>query len=70
MNNDELKEALKNKKPVIYTNADGVEAEYKCVSAIIYRWDGEHIVVSAEITDKNGKSITICKPDRLRMKKE
>ena len=68
MSNDELKCALLNKKPVIYKNSYGVEAEYKCVSAIRYTEENGRIKVSAEITDVNDRSVTRCDPERLRYK--
>ena len=70
MNNADLKEALLNKKPVIYTNAEGVEAEYKCVSAIRYTEKNGRVDVSVEITDLNERSVTICKPEKLRYKEK
>ena len=68
MNNEQLKSALLNKKPVIYTNAVGIENEYKYVSAIRYTEKNGGFRVSAEITDLNGISVTICNPEKLRFK--
>lgn len=68
MDNNELKNALLNKRPVIYRNHYGIEAEYKCVSAIRYTEKNGHITVSAEITDATDRSVTICKPENLRYK--
>lgn len=68
MNNDELKAALLNKKPVIYTNWRGSEDEYKHVSAIRYTEENGRVVVSAEITDLNGRCVTVCDPEKLRYK--
>ena len=56
MTNTEAKEALKNRTPVIYNNI-----EYLYISAIIYRYDKNHnLVISAELTDKNKRSVIIA----------
>ena len=56
MTNDEAKEALKNRTPVIL---NGIE--YLYISAIIYRYDkNRNLVISAELTDKNKRSVTIA----------
>ena len=70
MNNNELKEALLNEQPVIYRRSEGIEAEYKCVSAVIYRKKKgvKDVAVTAEITDMNGNSVTVTKPQQLRFK--
>ena len=68
MTNDELKAALLNKTPVILTNTDGHESEYKCVTAIIYRACNGGIVVKAELLDKNGRSVVVCNADKVRKK--
>ena len=56
MTNEEAKKALKNRTPVVFNNT-----EYLYISAIIYRYDKSHnLVISAELTDKNKRSITIA----------
>ena len=56
MTNAEAKEALKNRTPVIFNNT-----EYSYISAIIYRYDkNRNLVISAELTDKNKRSVTIA----------
>lgn len=65
MNNDELKAALLTKTPVLYTSHDGSEIKYKYVSAIRYIADNGRIRITAEITDVNENSVTICDPERL-----
>ena len=56
MTNDEAKEALKKRTPVIL---NGIE--YLYISAIIYRYDkNRNLVISAELTDKNKRSVTIA----------
>ena len=56
MTNDEAKEALKKRTPVIF---NGIE--YLYISAIIYRYDkNRNLVISAELTDKNKRSVTIA----------
>ena len=56
MTNNEAKNALKNRTPVVF---NGIE--YLYISAIIYRYDNNHnLVISAELTDKNERSVTIA----------
>ena len=66
MTNTELKEALLNKQPVIVTTNDGTELHCKYVTAIIYRARCNSIIVSAEVTDRNGKSVYVSKPKQIR----
>lgn len=54
MTAEEVKDALLKKYPVI---ASGIE--YKCVNAVIYRERDKRIVVSAELLDRCGHSVTI-----------
>ena len=56
MTNEEAKKALKNRTPVVFNNT-----EYLYISAIIYRYDkNRNLVISAELTDKNKRSVTIA----------
>lgn len=56
MTNEEAKFALKNRTPVVFKNI-----EYSCISAIIYRYDNNrNLIISAELTDKNKRSVTIA----------
>ena len=56
MTNAEAKEALINRTPVIYK-----DIEYLYMSAIIYRYDkNRNLVISAELTDKTRRSVTIA----------
>lgn len=56
MTNEEAKNALKNRTPVVFKNI-----EYLYISAIIYRYDKNlNLVISAELTDKNKRSVTIA----------
>ena len=56
MTNTEAKEALKNRTPVIFNNT-----EYLYISAIIYRYDdNRNLLISAELTDKCKRSVTIA----------
>ena len=56
MTNDEAKEALKNRTPVMFNNI-----EYSYISAIIIRYDkNRNRVISAELTDKCKRSVTIA----------
>ena len=56
MTNEEAKFALKNRTPVSFNNT-----EYLYISAIIYRYDkNRNLVISAELTDKNKRSVTIA----------
>ena len=70
MNNTELKEALFNKRPVIFNMPSLGEIHYKCVSAIIYRVKDGKLTVSAEIEDKCGHSVTIVRPESIRYEEE
>lgn len=57
MTNEEAKEALQNKTPVV---CGGIE--YKRLSAIIYRYDDKgKFHVSAELLDKKAQSLTIAR---------
>jgi hypothetical protein len=54
--NNEAKEALFAKTPVVYKNT-----EYSYISAIIYRVDKNNgLFISAELMDKNERSVTIA----------
>ena len=56
MTNAEAKEALINRTPVMFNNT-----EYLYISAIIYRYDDNRkLVISAELTDKCKRSVTIA----------
>ena len=55
MTNQELKEALLQRCPVV---CRGIT--YDRVSGIIYRAANGQIVVTAELMDKNGSSVTIA----------
>lgn len=68
MDNNELKNALLNKRPVIYKNRDNIDLEFQCVSAIRYTEKNGGVEVSAELTDLNNKSVTICDPKRIKYK--
>ncbi len=71
MTNDELKQALFNKRPVIHNKPPLGEIEYKCVSAIIYRVNKEgKLDISAELTDICGHSVSTADPAQLRYKEE
>ena len=56
MTNEEAKTALINRTPVTY---NGILYSY--ISAIIYRYDNSNnLIVSAELLDKNKRSVTIA----------
>ena len=56
MTNDEAKNALLARSPVTYKNI-----EYSYISAIIYRVDkNNRLFISAELMDKNERSVTIA----------
>lgn len=64
MTNEEAKDALFKRSPVIY---NGIE--YHHVSAIIYRCGKYNdVLVSAELTDKNNRSVTIAKVQDIKAK--
>lgn len=57
MTNNDAKDALFARSPVTY---NGIE--YRYISAIIYRCGKNNdILISAELTDKNNRSVTIAK---------
>ena len=59
MTNDELKEALTTRCPVVARIPHTGEEEYAYVSAIIYRaTERGKIFIQAELMDKNGNSVT------------
>ena len=60
MTAEEIKDALLKKYPVC---ANGIE--YKRVTAVIYREHEKRIVVSGELLDKCGHSVTIVPLDKI-----
>lgn len=61
MTNEEAKQALFSGAPVVWKGI-----EYVRVSAIIYRVDREgQLIVSAELQDKCGHSVTIARVKEL-----
>ena len=66
MTNEEAKEALQNKTPVV---CGGIE--YKRLSAIIYRYnDKGKFLVSAELQDKHTNSVTIARMEDVQVKQK
>lgn len=61
MNNDELKSALFEPRPVEH---NGIK--YKCVSAIIYRNKGGKLSISAEVQDIKSNSVCLVDAERLK----
>lgn len=57
MTNDELKDALVNKSPLIYNNI-----EYAYLYGITYTCPNGKIKVSAVLMDKNGMSLVTANP--------
>lgn len=56
MTNTEAKTAMLQRMPVIYKGIN-----YSHISAIIYRYDKyNNLQISAELTDKNNRSVTIA----------
>ena len=56
MTNEEAKTALFQRSPVTYNGIN-----YSFISAIIYRYDrNNNLLISAELTDKNNRSVTIA----------
>lgn len=69
MTNEELKEALINRRPVIASTPLTGEIEYAYVSAIIYRRNKRGGVdISAEIMDKCLHSVSIVDPKNIQYK--
>lgn len=56
----ELKEAFRSGAPVV---CEGIT--YGCISALIYRRAGGQSIVQAELSDRNGNSVTIAPPNRV-----
>lgn len=57
MTNEEAKTALLHRTPVTYNGIN-----YSYISAIIYRYDkNNNLLISAELTDKNNRSVIIVK---------
>lgn len=57
MTNEEAKNSLFRRTPVIYNGS-----EYLYISAIIYRVDSNNeLNISAELLDKNERSVTIAR---------
>ena len=61
MTNEQLKEALFSGCQVEHNNII-----YKCVSGIIYRNKGGKLDISAELMDKNGNSVSIVNPAKVK----
>ena len=57
MTNEEIKEAFSKQSPVI---CGGIK--YARISAVIYRYDTKgKFIISAELQDKSGQSVTIAR---------
>lgn len=66
MSNEELKEALVSRRPIIVRLASLGDIEYTYVSAIIYRTDAEgKIYLQAECMDKCLHSVTVVDPKQV-----
>ena len=70
MNNEEVKQALANGKPVIYFVPLVGDVNFDRVSAVIYRIINGELAVTAELEDKKGRSTATVRIDRLRFKEE
>ena len=55
MTNNEAKTAMFQRTPVTYNGIN-----YSYISAIIYRYERNNLLISAELTDKNNRSVTIA----------
>ena len=56
MTNTEAKTAMLHRTPITYNGIN-----YAYISAIIYRYDrNNNLIISAELTDKNKRSVTIA----------
>lgn len=60
MSSDDLKKALLGGAPVVH---GGIT--YMCVSGIIYRVRDGKIVVSVELLDRSGRSVTIAPASKV-----
>lgn len=70
MNNEEVKQALANGKPVIYFVPLVGDVRYDRVSAVIYRIINGELAVTAELEDREGRSTATVRIDRLRFKED
>lgn len=61
MTNEQLKEALFSGCQVEHN-----KIIYKCVSGIIYRSKGGKLDISAELMDRNGNSVSVVNPARVK----
>ena len=66
MTNEELKEALMNKKAVLAVTNDNTVLHCQCVTGITYREKNGHISISAEVLDRNGKTVYSVDPKKIR----
>ena len=65
MTSQELKQALVNRKPVIFKRVNGDRLEYAYICGIIYRMKNGKLDVSAELMDKSLHSVTIVSPSQV-----
>ena len=66
MTGEEMKAALSNNDPVLYKTREGAEMEMR-MFGIVYRSNGRGgIQVSAELLDKTGRSVILCKPQDIK----
>lgn len=68
MNNEELKEALLNERPVVYVDPLLGEINYKRVAAIIFEKRRGKIMITAKLEDVCGHSFLNCLPKAIRFK--
>lgn len=61
MNTAELMKTLMSGEPVICE-----DIHYPCISALIYRKSGSEIVLSVELPDSSGNSITIARSNQIK----
>lgn len=66
MTNEEVKQALVTGKPVIYFVPLVGDVRHDRVSAVIYRIINGELAVTAELEDREGRSIATVRIDRLR----
>lgn len=62
MSNEELKQALQDRRAVVLSHPLHGVIEYSYVSAVIYRKGKNGVEITAELYDKNGRSVTIADP--------
>lgn len=65
MTNEELKEAMRSRQPVVLRNPQLGAIRYKQINAIRYQYNCGRLIVSAELLDYNNNSITVARAKNI-----